>query len=1134
MRKKELLTLSEYFYFVLIIFSSILISFMFDSVPSQKSSFAASGNWTSYRDTSWEGSGTAVDPYLIASTEELAGLAYMVNNGNTYAGKYFEQTQSIDLSAHYWIPIGGGQYRDSRYFSGTYNGCGSDIKGLYINQSSYYCVGLFGTIRGGTVKGINVKSGTVNGNGDVGGIVGYSFGAVSNIIYCSNRASINGSWRVGGILGGYQNKYGTELNLHNCYNAGRISGDVIVGGIIGGQNNNDCTAYIYSCYNIGYISGTGNGNDNKALVGGIIGRMAGYQNNQVQGGWMRNCWNLGGVSLGPQYVGGIAGEFFYCNEGALQNNYWYVSNLSSEWGVGHSAGVPWTTYSSSLPSNAKLLSWYTSSSNWYDRINFGFDIGSTPLSNKTWYLSTYPEFALKQLWFYPEGGSLSASYLYNSNSFFSRYSAYSDYYGKLPSPARTGYTFSGWYNEKTGGARIYNYSSMPTGYIISIYARWKANSYTVKFNGNGSTSGSMNNQSFTYGTAQKLTTNAFKKTGYTFSGWATSSSGGVSYSDGQSVSNLTSTNGGTVNLYAVWTPNIYTISLNKQSGSNGTSTIYLKYNTGWYSNSAGTTSISAITKPTRKGYIFQGYYTSTSGGGSQIINSNGNFVSGKLTYTTANDTLYAYWTPISYSINYELNGGAFGGNSPTNNTQYNTAINVPAPRPPTGYTFAGWSGGTNFNSSTAQSGSESDSMSSWSGSLTKNTYFKNLTASDGVTVTLVANYTANNYTVTFEANGGTVSPTTKSVTYDSTYGDLPTPTRTGYSFTGWTLNGTKITSTTTVKTASNHTLVAQWQAISYTLTFDPNGQGGTVNPTTKSVTFDTTYGTLPTPIRAGYIFIGWYTDKSVGTQVLSTTTVKTASNHSLYAHWQDTWANHTESPSLRVPSNPNNASNPYIIDTPGKLAWLAMQAQTKNLSGYYEQTKNIELDDYIWLPIGTNTYSFTGYYDGKGYTIEGLHTAETTEVSNSTSVNSYVGLFGNTNGAKLNNIYIKGADIKGHTNIGGIVGYASGSTVLTSCGFSGTISAQANSGALIGSAVSGVQITDCIVFSANVDKLNSGSATITNTIYVLNGKKGYSSGEFTNWVYVSGMPYPVPKGLSWLAQGGNQASLNDIQNWTKA
>ena len=711
---------------------------------------------------------------------------------------------------------------------------------------------------------------------------------------------------------------------------------------------------------------------------------------------------------------------------------------------------------------------------------------------------------------------------------------YGDYYNMPSNPKRTGYTFVGWFNtsSSTGGTQYTSGKIKGTG-TNELWARWKANSYTVKFNGNGSTSGSMSNQSFTYGTAQKLTTNAFKKTGYTFSGWATSSNGGVSYSDGQSVSNLTSTNGGTVNLYAVWTPNIYTISLNKQSGSNGTSTIYLKYNTGWYSNNTGTTSISAITKPTRSGYIFQGYYTDTEGKGTQIINSNGNFVSGKLTYTTVNDTLYAYWTPISYSINYELNGGAFGGNSPTNNTQYNTAINVPNPSKE-GYTFAGWSGGTNFNSGTARSGTSETSTTSWSGGLTKNTYFKNLTPNNGVTVTLVANYTANSYTVTFNPNGqgGIVNPTTKSVTYDSTYGTLPTPTRTGYSFTGWTLNGTKINSTTQVKTASNHTLVAQWTANSYTLKYNANG--GTVNPTTKTVTFDTAYGTLPTPTRAGYIFIGWYTTKDGGSQVTSATKM-TTEGAEIFAHWQDTWANHAEEPSLRVPSNPNNASNPYIIDTPGKLAWLAMQAQTKNLSGFYEQTTNIDLKGNIWLPIGTDKYYFGGYYDGKGYIITGLTTSETIEgVSNSSSVNSYVGLFGNTNGAKLNNIYVKEAVIIGHTNVGGIVGYANGSTTLTSCGFSGTISATANSGALIGSSVSGVQITDSIVFSANVDKLNSGSATTTSTIYVLNGKKGCSSGEFANWVFVSGMPYPVPKGLSWLAQGGEQATIDDIKNWANS
>ena len=578
-------------------------------------------------------------------------------------------------------------------------------------------------------------------------------------------------------------------------------------------------------------------------------------------------------------------------------------------------------------------------------------------------------------------------------------------------------------------------------------------------------------------------------------------------------------------IYCRWTPNIYTITLNKQSGSGGTSTIYLKYNTGWYSNSSASTSITSITRPTRYGYDFGGYYTSTGGTGTQIIDADGKIVSGKLTYIAANDTLYAKWTPKTNCVLYfnsNLPSGATASINPTQkNVTFNSTYGTLATGTRTGYTLEGWyttSSCTTKVSTTTKVASESQ--------------------------TVYAKWKPNTYYVKFNGNGNTGgSMTNQTFTYDT--GQNLTANafeKTGYSFQGWATsasgevvysNGQNVKNLTSANGGTVN-LYAVWKAISYTLTFDPNGQGGTVNPTTKSVTFDTTYGTLPTPTRAGYIFIGWYTDKSVGTQVLSTTTVKTASNHSLYAHWQDTWANHTESPSLRVPSNPNNASNPYIIDTPGKLAWLAMQAQTKNLSGYYEQTKNIELDDYIWLPIGTNTYSFTGYYDGKGYTIEGLHTAETTEVSNSTSVNSYVGLFGNTNGAKLNNIYIKGADIKGHTNIGGIVGYASGSTVLTSCGFSGTISAQANSGALIGNSASGVQITDCIVFSANVDKLNSGSATITNTIYVLNGKKGCSSGEFANWVFVSGMPYPVPKGLSWLAQGGEQATIEDIQNWVNS
>ena len=89
---------------------------------------------------------------------------------------------------------------------------------------------------------------------------------------------------------------------------------------------------------------------------------------------------------------------------------------------------------------------------------------------------------------------------------------------------------------------------------------------------------------------------------------------------------------------------VYTITLNKQSGSGGTSTIYLKYNTGWYSNSGATTSISTVVLPTRAGFTFQGYYTGTNGSGTQVINSSGQIISGRTTITTSNISLHAYWT----------------------------------------------------------------------------------------------------------------------------------------------------------------------------------------------------------------------------------------------------------------------------------------------------------------------------------------------------------------------------------------------------------------------------------------------------------------------------------------------------------
>ncbi|MFV0529437.1 MAG: InlB B-repeat-containing protein, partial [Lachnospiraceae bacterium] len=118
------------------------------------------------------------------------------------------------------------------------------------------------------------------------------------------------------------------------------------------------------------------------------------------------------------------------------------------------------------------------------------------------------------------------------------------------------------------------------------------------------------------------------------------------------------------------------------------------------------------------------------------------------------------------------------------------------------------------------------------------------------------------------------------------YGTLPTATRTGYTFKGWftsATGGTEVTAATVVRTASAHTLYAQWTANKYNVTF--NGTGGTLSAATKEVTFATAYGTLPTATRTGYTFDGWFTAATGGTKVTAATLVSTTSAHTLYAQW---------------------------------------------------------------------------------------------------------------------------------------------------------------------------------------------------------------------------------------------------------
>ena len=217
-----------------------------------------------------------------------------------------------------------------------------------------------------------------------------------------------------------------------------------------------------------------------------------------------------------------------------------------------------------------------------------------------------------------------------------------------------------------------------------------------------------------------------------------------------------------------------------------------------------------------------------------------------------------------YTVTFDGNGGTVNPSTKVV-TKGRTYGEMPTATR-TGYTFSGWytakSDGTKIDNNTVVT----------------------LKADQ----TLYAQWTANTYTVTFDGNGGTINgSSSKKVSYDGTYGTLPTATKTGYTFSGWytaTSGGTKIEAGTKVSITANQELYAQWTANTYTVVF--NGNNGTINgDSSKMVTYDSTYGTLPTATRMGYAFNGWYTATSGGTKIETETKVSITANQDLYAQW---------------------------------------------------------------------------------------------------------------------------------------------------------------------------------------------------------------------------------------------------------
>jgi uncharacterized repeat protein (TIGR02543 family) len=241
-------------------------------------------------------------------------------------------------------------------------------------------------------------------------------------------------------------------------------------------------------------------------------------------------------------------------------------------------------------------------------------------------------------------------------------------------PTRTGYLFEGWH---TSGGEPCAWPHALTADVI-MHARWSPAAYTVAYNGNGG-SGTVEPTSHVYDAEQNLAANSFARTGYVFAGWsARADGGGASYNEGAGVTNLSSLNGAVVTLYARWTPVAYTVAYNGNGGSGAVEPASHAYDA---EQNLAANSFS------RTGYAFAGWNTRADGGGTSYNEGAG--VKNLSSVNGAAVTMYAIWTPITYTVAYNGNGGS-GAMAPASHA-YDAEQNLAANSfVRTGFAFTGW------------------------------------------------------------------------------------------------------------------------------------------------------------------------------------------------------------------------------------------------------------------------------------------------------------------------------------------------------------------------------------------------------------------------------------------------------------
>ena len=387
-----------------------------------------------------------------------------------------------------------------------------------------------------------------------------------------------------------------------------------------------------------------------------------------------------------------------------------------------------------------------------------------------------------------------------------------------------------------------------------------AGTCVVTFDGNGGTP-SRNNKTVTVGGTYGDLPSA-TRSGYRFVGWFTSKGNA-----GRKVTSSTKVEAPmNHSIYAHWERLTCTVSLNLNGGS-GSGQFF-----GSFTREQGSTYGSNLNRDPAppSGKHFVGWYTAVSGG-SKVTSSS-------VVPSKSSITLYAHYAYNTYTVKFSANGGA--GSMSNKACTYGSTYTLPGNSfTRKGYSFAGW--GTSAGGGVKYANKAS---------------FKNLTATNGGTVTLYAQWKRLNCTVSFDLNGGGTSLPSVSLPQGSAFGSaLPSDPSApiGKRFVGWFTSadgGTKYVSSSVVPYQSSLKLYAHWESVTYKVSFNGNGaSGGSMSAMIY------TYGSahaLPknTFVREGYVFFGWNT-KADGSGTwyadgAAVSNLSTGGTVTLYAMWK--------------------------------------------------------------------------------------------------------------------------------------------------------------------------------------------------------------------------------------------------------